>query len=142
MWRTWDPPRFPDCPPKPVIDILLLVPDPADEGRYVPALEQCGFVLHLREPDWQQHRLLRQQRPAANLHVFAAAAPEAARMLFFRDRLRTSSEDRARYEAAKRQLASRTWTYMQDYANAKSTVIEDILSRAPGPPYGLAGERC
>src|SRR5215217_5084237 len=37
---------------KPVLDVLLLVPDPTDEAAYVPPLEAAGFLLHLREPDW------------------------------------------------------------------------------------------
>ena len=33
---------------KPVIDIILAVPDSADEARYVPALEAAGYVLRIR----------------------------------------------------------------------------------------------
>jgi len=78
----------PGLPAKPIIDVLLVVDDPADEESYVPALEAAGFELHLREPGWQEHRLLRHAAPTANLHVFAADSAEAERMLLFRDRLR------------------------------------------------------
>ena len=37
---------------KPIIDILLIVSDSADEPSYVPALEAAGYVLRIREPDW------------------------------------------------------------------------------------------
>jgi GrpB-like predicted nucleotidyltransferase (UPF0157 family) len=30
----------------------------------------------------------------------------------------------------KRELAARRWDYIQDYADAKSAVIEEIISRA------------
>jgi GrpB-like predicted nucleotidyltransferase (UPF0157 family)/predicted enzyme related to lactoylglutathione lyase len=120
---------------KPVIDLVLGVEDPTDEAAYVPTLETLGYVLHLREPDWHQHRLLRREDPAVNLHVFAAGAPEIDRMLAFRDRLRRSDRDRELYEATKRELAARTWAFTQDYADAKSDVVADILSRAePGDP--------
>jgi GrpB-like predicted nucleotidyltransferase (UPF0157 family) len=53
---------------KPIIDILLAVPDSADEQAYAPALEAAGYVLRIREPDWFEHRLnsrLRSRCPAA-----------------------------------------------------------------------------
>lgn len=115
---------------KPIIDILLLVTDPADEARYVPGLEQAGYALHIREPRWYQHRLLRGTDPAVNLHVFAMGSPEAERMRLFRDRLRTHPEDRERYEKTKRRLAARQWRYVQDYAEAKSRVVEEIIASA------------
>jgi GrpB-like predicted nucleotidyltransferase (UPF0157 family) len=36
---------------KPIIDILLAVANSADEPSYVPALEEAGYVLRIREPD-------------------------------------------------------------------------------------------
>ena len=65
-----------------------------------------------------------------HLHVFTAGSPEIDRMLAFRDRLRTVAADRERYEAAKRELAARRWRYVQDYADAKSSVVEEIIARA------------
>ena len=62
-----------------------------------------------------------------NLHVFGPGSPEIGRMLGFRDHLRTHTEDRERYAAAKRELAARPWRFMQDYADAKTEVIEAIL---------------
>jgi GrpB-like predicted nucleotidyltransferase (UPF0157 family) len=120
----------PGLPAKPVLDILLLVADPADEAAYVPDLERAGYLLHLREPGWHEHRLLRGTDPAVNLHVFAAGSPEAERMLLFRDRLRSDPEELERYALAKRALASRTWAVVQDYADAKSEVVEGIIARA------------
>ena len=37
---------------------------------------------------------------------------------------------RALYEATKRELAARDWPTMQHYADAKTEVVEAILSRA------------
>jgi GrpB-like predicted nucleotidyltransferase (UPF0157 family) len=115
---------------KPVLDVLLLVVDPADEPAYVPPLETAGFDLALREPAWQEHRLLRGVDPAVNLHVFAPDSPEGLRMLTFRDLLRARPADRDRYEHVKRELSQHEWEYVQDYADAKSSVVEEILSRA------------
>lgn len=121
---------IPGLAAKPFLDVLLLVPDPADEAAYVPRLETAGFLLHVREPDWHQHRFFRGHDPEVQIHVFAVGSGEAERMLLFRDRLRTNEEDRALYEATKRRLAVRSWERVQDYADAKSEVVEDILARA------------
>ena len=62
--------------------------------------------------------------------MFSDGCPEIERMSAFRDRLRTNAADRELYERTKRDLAQRTWTYTQDYADAKSDVVEDIIARA------------
>jgi GrpB-like predicted nucleotidyltransferase (UPF0157 family) len=120
---------------KPVIDMVLAVSDSADESAYVPPLEKHGFALRIREPDWLGHRLLKGSDVAANLHVFSFGCEEIDRMIAFRDRLRTHDAERRRYETAKRELASRTWRHVQDYADAKSAIVREILARA-GKPLG------
>lgn len=115
---------------KPLIDIVLEVPDSADEVAYVPALEAAGYRLHVREPDWFEHRLLKGAAPAVNMHVFAAACPEIDRMVAFRDWLRAHDDDRRLYEATKQALAARVWRHTQDYADAKGEVVEAIIARA------------
>ena len=42
----------------------------------------------------------------------------------------TRGDERALYQRTKRELAARRWDYIQDYANAKSSVVEGIISRA------------
>jgi len=110
--------------------MLLVVHDSSDEPAYVPALESQGYRLHIREPDWYEHRLLKSSSVDGNLHVFSAGCEEIERMLLFRDWLRTHAEDRQRYEDTKRVLAARTWKYTQNYADAKSEIIHEILARA------------
>ena len=115
---------------KPVIDVVLVVSDPAEESAYVPALEAAGYVLHVREPEWYEHRVLKDLSPQVNLHVFGPGCEEVSRMLAFRDHLRHDGADRALYERTKRELASRRWQRVQDYADAKSDVVADIMGRA------------
>ena len=115
---------------KPIIDIVLAVPDSADEAAYVPALEAAGYVLRLREPDWFEHRLFKGPDTDINLHVFTAGAAEIDKMLLFRDWLRVNDADRAAYQEVKRELAKRTWRHVQHYADAKSAIVEEILARA------------
>lgn len=118
---------------KPRIDILLIVPDSADEPSYVPQLEAAGFDLHIRETDWHKHRCLKGVDPPANLHVFSPGCVEIDRMIGFRDWLRTHDDDRALYESTKRRLAAQEWQFVQDYADAKSAVVEEIRLRAGLP---------
>ena len=117
---------------KPIIDMLLVVADAGDERSYVPPLEERGYVLRIREPDWFQHRLLNPPNIKGNLHVFSDGCEEVRRMLIFRDWLRSNVDDRRRYEDAKRELARRVWKYTQCYADAKSKVIGEIMTRALG----------
>jgi GrpB-like predicted nucleotidyltransferase (UPF0157 family) len=115
---------------KPRIDILLVVSDSGDEPSYVPALDAAGYVLRIREPDWYEHRMFNGPDTAVNLHVHSSGCQEAERMLRFRDWLRTHPEDRHLYERTKRDLARREWKYTQQYADAKTEVVEQILARA------------
>jgi GrpB-like predicted nucleotidyltransferase (UPF0157 family) len=124
---------------KPVIDVVLAVADSADEGSYVTDLEAAGYWLKIREPDWYQHRMFKGPESEANLHVFSGGCPEIARMLLFRDWLRTNAADREFYARTKIALAQREWSEVQAYADAKTTVVNEILSRALGattPPGG------
>jgi GrpB-like predicted nucleotidyltransferase (UPF0157 family) len=65
-----------------------------------------------------------------NLHVFSEACPEIERMLLFRDWLRSNADDRELYARMKRELTQRTWKYTQNYADAKTAVVEEIIARA------------
>ncbi|HEV7127069.1 MAG TPA: GrpB family protein [Ktedonobacterales bacterium] len=131
----------PGLPAKPLIDILLVVADSADEAAYVPALEAAGYALRIREPDWYQHRVLQGESPVVNLHVFSPGCVEIRRMLLMRDRLRTNDADRDLYARTKRDLASREWKYIQNYADAKSAVVEAILARASADAASERPER-
>jgi GrpB-like predicted nucleotidyltransferase (UPF0157 family) len=115
---------------KPIIDIALVVPDSGDESAYVPPLEAVGYRLRIRTPDWEEHRMFKGPDTDVNLHVFSPGSSEVDRLISFRDHLRGHAADRERYAAEKRHLAERRWAYMQHYADAKTRIVEDILTRA------------
>ena len=115
---------------KPVIDIALAVPDSGAEADYVPDMEAAEYVLRIREPEWFEHRLFKGPDTSVHLHVFSEGCGEIDRMVLFRDRLRSNQADRELYERTKRELASRTWAHVQNYADAKNDVVDDILARA------------
>ena len=115
---------------KPIIDIVLEVAYSANEADYAALLEEAGYRLRVREPEWHEHRSFKSLAKDVNLHVFSAGCAETVRMVTFRDWLRAHADDRELYARAKRDLAQRQWKYTQNYADAKTGVVEEILSRA------------
>lgn len=129
---------------KPIIDIMLVVADTRDEPRYVPPLLAGGYRLRVREPNWHQHRVLVKRREdgddrSVNLHVFSDGCTIGERDVIFRDWLRAHGQDRELYERTKRELAGRVWKYIQNYADAKTEVIEQIRTRAGEPATECTG---
>jgi GrpB-like predicted nucleotidyltransferase (UPF0157 family) len=121
---------------KPIIDITMTVADVTDEAAWVDDLVAAGYrhVIREREPEWFDHAVLKGPDTNLNLHVFSAGCVELERMVGFRDWLRTHDEDRALYESTKRELIGRQWTYVQEYADEKTVVVESIIARAGLPP--------
>jgi GrpB-like predicted nucleotidyltransferase (UPF0157 family) len=123
----------PGLPAKPVIDIDLTVADPGREQDYVPALEEAGFRLVIREPWWHGHRALSRTQPCCNIHVFGFDSPELIRHRIFRDWLRGNPADRDRYAAVKREAAARAnaaGEHVMQYNARKQDVVRDIYRRA------------
>lgn len=114
---------------KPIIDLLLVVADSAEEAAYTPALEAAGYVLRIREPDWFEHRMFKGPDTDVNMHVFSLGCSEIDRMLKFRSWLRGNADDRDLYARTKLALAGKEWKFVQDYADAKTAVIDGIISR-------------
>jgi GrpB-like predicted nucleotidyltransferase (UPF0157 family) len=112
---------------KPIIDVLLVVTDLEDEPSYMPALQDAGFVLRVREPG---HRMFRTPERDVHIHVCASGDQAIRNYVDLRDWLRVDESDRALYEEVKRDLAQRPWSDMNHYAEAKSDVIQDVLGRA------------
>jgi GrpB-like predicted nucleotidyltransferase (UPF0157 family)/SAM-dependent methyltransferase len=125
---------------QPRVDILLEVPDSADEDAYVPALEAAGYRLVTREPDRDRHRCFRGPDTNVDLRVYSPGNGETERCRLFRDRLRAHPEERELYAAKKRELAAREWEYAQHYADAKTEVVEAILGRARAAQYDAFSE--
>lgn len=125
---------------KPIIDVVLAVPDSAQEDMYVPALVAAGYDLQIREPEFHEHRCFYTRRDRGhardvNLHTYTEGCVEIDTYTVFRDWLRTHEDDRLLYQAKKRELAARDWKYVQHYADAKTGVITDIKARAGTPDF-------
>ena len=112
---------------KPVIDMLVVVADIDDEEAYLVPLKSIGLRLRVRE---YGHRMLRTADLDFHVHVLPPETAEQIDYLDLRDWLRVSAADRALYESTKRRLAANTWSDMNHYADAKSAVIQQILTHA------------
>lgn len=123
---------------KPIVDVLLTVADVSNEAAYLPALESAGFLLRVREP---AHRMVRTPARDVHVHVYEPDRPEVRDYLDLRDWLRVDAEDRERYAATKRMLARQPWRDMNDYADAKTEVIDDLLARARAWRAGATAPR-
>ena len=123
---------------KPIVDTLVVVADSADEDSYLPAMERAGYVLRVREPDFEEHRMFRTPERDVHVHVLSVGSPEIERYLRLRDALRAAPFLRARYQALKQTLAAQDWQDMNAYAQAKSVMIETIIQWSwrtdPGGP--------
>ena len=115
---------------RPIIDMLLVVTDSANEEGYARDLEAVGYVLRIREVDWFEHRMFNGPDTEINLHVFSSGCPEIDRILMFRDWLRSNAADCDLYARSKLALGQQEWKYVQNYADAKTLVIEEIIARA------------
>ncbi|WP_205314606.1 GNAT family N-acetyltransferase [Nocardioides houyundeii] len=111
---------------KPIIDILLVVPDITAEEDYLDQLLAAGYQLRTREPG---HRLVRPPTRDVHVHVLEVGHGGIEDYLVLRERLRSDEADRALYERTKRALAARDWPDTNAYADAKTEVIAGILAR-------------
>lgn len=128
----------PGLPAKPIIDVILAVPDTSVEDAYLPALADAGFPLRIREPEWHQHRCCYNRigsghKRNVNLHIYTAGCAEYDRCLVFRDWLRSHPQDLALYRDTKLELSKKDWKFVQNYADAKTPVIHEIMTRAGEP---------
>lgn len=112
---------------KPVVDIQVSVADANREETYLPQLEAAGYHLRVRQPD---HRMVRTEQLDVHVHICPSGGKWERDHLLFGDWLRATPADRDAYEKLKRDLATRDWFDMNQYAEAKGGLIDEILGRA------------
>lgn len=112
---------------KPIVDIDVSVADLEDEEGWLPDLLAAGYLLRVREPG---HRMVRTPALDVHVHVCEPGSDWETEHLVFRDWLRSHPDDCRRYGDVKRSLAGREWSDMNNYADAKSDIIIEIMGRA------------
>ena len=112
---------------KPIVDVVVAVEDITAEEDHLDALLAAGYELRVREPG---HRLVRTPARDVHVHLYGRGDPAVDDYLLLRDHLRADADDRALYEGTKRALIAERWDDTNDYADAKTDVIEAIKARA------------
>ena len=119
---------IPGLPAKPILDILIGIPEPLDILLLRSALMPLGYE-HATWAGVPGHEVFGKGDPRTHLvHVVPAGGPAWDRMLRFRDRLRGDSALAAEYAALKRDLAAR---YSQDratYTAGKAALVSRVLA--------------
>jgi len=124
---------------KPIVDVVVVVPDITAEEDYLDGLLAAGYELRVREPG---HRLVRTPARDVHVHVYGRGDAAVDEYRLLRDHLRADAGDRALYEGVKRSLLDRRWGDMNAYSDAKDEVIATIKDRARSARgWSAAGRR-
>ena len=127
---------------KAIVDICLAVSDSSDEAAYVPDLEALGYSIRVRGRTGTSTACCG-LRPATSIST--SSPPVRGRSSgtsFFVTGCAATLADRGLYESTKRVLAQQEWESMDDYATAKSDVVEEILARARPCRVGVRSRTC
>ncbi len=119
---------------KPVIDLMLGVPDLAEATRRIAALEAEGYeyvpAYERQIPERRYFRKPWRGPRAYHLHAVVEGGRLWTRHLAFRDHLRAHPESAAAYAELKRELASRCNKI--EYTDAKRPFIDAVLASVLG----------
>lgn len=115
---------------KPEIDVLAIVDTSDTPTSWVVRFTDLGYR---RGGDLSPgHRFFKRDVDGVRTHkahICTVGHQSIARMLHFRDHLRSHPEDRARYESLKRRLERENEGGISEYLAGKRPFIEEILAR-------------
>jgi GrpB-like predicted nucleotidyltransferase (UPF0157 family) len=120
---------------KPIIDILIAVPSlAAARARFPAKLKVLDYVFWAENPKTDRLFFVKGMPPHGarrthHVHVTEPAGEMWVR-LGFRDYLRAHSDEAARYEVLKRDLAARHRTDREAYTAAKSDYVDSVMRKA------------
>jgi len=119
---------------KPVIDIMIGLPDFSVADKLVPRIEAPGYeYINKYEDEMPFRRFFVKNRNGIRTHQIHMVETDSGfwiRHLSFRDYLRQNPEAANKYAALKQQLAEREWEDVNEYADAKSEFIKSIENKA------------
>jgi GrpB-like predicted nucleotidyltransferase (UPF0157 family) len=129
---------------KPVIDIQVSVGALQPIDAYAQPLAACGYTF-FEPPDGDLDDYPFFYKPTAwphthHVHVCASGSDREWVQLAFPAWLRAHADDRAAYEALKRDLARREWQHGDEYADAKTEFVARVIrDMRADPPLPLSG---
>ena len=126
---------------KPVIDIAVGIVDLAEAATCILALEAIGYrYVPEVEAALPERRFLWKGTPLEHTYHVSIAEPDNPTMvnpILFRDYLRTHPVEVQRYQALKRELASRCGSDISAYVAGKTALVETVLAKARGDTPSL-----
>lgn len=116
---------------KPIIDVDVVVPDPATMPLAVAALQRLGYTHQgdLGIPGREAFSML-PGMPYHHLYLVVAGSKPHRDHIDLRDYLEAHPEEVERYAAVKQRLAHLLTTDRNEYVRQKGVVVEDLLTRA------------
>ncbi len=117
---------------KPILDVLVSIPDFADGAQLVPVLESVGYVFRPDEEVPDRHYFRRGPDEVRTHHLSMAELTSRHHIvtLAFRDALRKDARLATAYADLKMELAGRFPFDRASYIEGKSDFVAEVLSRA------------
>jgi len=118
---------------KPIIDIVIIVPDRERWLFLIEPLQRLGYVYWADNPDKSKMFFVKGMSPfgtGRTHHVHVHTPADARATLCFRDYLVGHPEEAVRYAALKRELAARFPTDRDAYTQSKAEFVREMLQKA------------
>ncbi|MHC4907475.1 MAG: GrpB family protein [Planctomycetota bacterium] len=124
----------PDLIAKPIIDIMMGLPDFAQADALVPCLQQLGYTYFSQYEDVMPYRRFFKKQNGGitthHIHMVESGSEFWIRHLLFRDFLRGNQSVAADYANLKLKLAQQDWKDGNEYADAKTDFIRSVEKQA------------
>jgi len=115
---------------KPLIDIMVVVPDRSTGEKAIARLNVLGYAYR-GELGIPGRLYFAKHRPySCHLHMYPCGHSEIARLLVFRDHLRANPNAAHEYAKLKRELAEQFRNDREAYTEAKSDFIKSVEAKA------------
>lgn len=119
---------------KPIVDVLLGVPDLSEALELVPMLESLGFE-HRERDDIPDRHYFPRSGGGVRMHHLSVAEPSSRHYrnsIVFRNALRANPELASRYSDLKHRLAEEVGEVRHAYLNGKTEFIRSVLKAHGG----------
>jgi GrpB-like predicted nucleotidyltransferase (UPF0157 family) len=120
----------PNLAAKPVIDIMIGLPDFTKADSFVPCIQRLGYAYFKQYEDVMPYRRFFKKQDGDiathHIHMVETGTEFWIRHLLFRDFLRDNSNVATEYADLKLRLAQQDWKDGNEYADAKTEFIRRI----------------
>lgn len=115
---------------KPILDIMIGIPNDQDGVKLVPFLEELGYFYKGENGIPGRHYFTLGNPRTHHIHMVKQQGEIWKKHLLFRDYLRIHKKDRDEYAALKQVLSGRFPTDRLRYTESKNGLIQHILEKA------------